>query len=91
MFLYGGYILTGGKLDNGNPWKGIVLMLAEKRDDQEFPFFAQCVKGLYSDSLVKACQSLPIGCPVSVSFVPSGNDKQGNPIFKLNELKRLTP
>lgn len=91
MWIYGGYILTGGKLDNGQPWKGINIMIAEKRDKDEFPFFAQCVKGLYSDALVAACQDIPIGCPVKVSFVPSGNDKNGQPVFKLDELSRLKP
>ena len=91
MFIYGGYILTGGTLDNGKSWRGINVMLADRKVGEDFPFFATVCKGLYSDSLLKACQDISIGTPVSPSFVPSGTDKNSNPVYKLNELKRLKP
>lgn len=31
VYVYGGYVLTGGTLDNGNSWQGINIMLAEVR------------------------------------------------------------
>lgn len=91
MFIYGGFILTGGNLDNGKAWRGISVMLAERRDGEDFPFFATVCKGVLSDSLVKSCKEIPLGTAVSPSFVPSGNDRNGNPVFKLNELRRLSP
>lgn len=91
IYIYGGYILTGGTLNDGNPWRGINVMLAEKRSDQEFPVIARVHKGVISETLLGNCKSIPLNSPVTVSFVPSGTDKNGNPIFKLSGIQRYKP
>lgn len=86
MFIYGGYIQTGGMLDNNQPWQGVQIMLAEVRDPQKPPMTASCFKGVPSDSLMQSLYNIHIGTPVEVNFTLTGNDRQGNPVFKVSEI-----
>lgn len=77
MIIYGGYILTGGTLDNGKPWLGVNVMLADT-GNRELPYKAEIAKAKRLDSLMDALHKLPIGCPVIANFGLDG---------KLTELK----
>lgn len=75
-YIFGGYILTGGKLDNGKDWRGINIMLAEKRDKQELPMYATVVKASRTDEMMRIVQALAIGQPVHAYFsMPDSNGK----------------
>lgn len=68
MYVYGGYILTAGKLDNGNPWKGINVLLGEIRSADDYPLKGDAYKARRDDELLKKLMALPVGCPVDVYF-----------------------
>lgn len=75
-YIFGGYILTGGTLDNGKAWRGVNIMLAEKRDKQEFPMYATVVKASRTDEIMRVLQSLGCGQPVHAYFsMPDSNGK----------------
>lgn len=66
MYIYGGYLLTGGKLDDGTPWKGINLLFGEVRKEGDEPLTGMIGKARRSDELLQVLSTLPIGCPVDV-------------------------
>lgn len=67
MYIYGGYILTGGKFNSGEnmgkSWRGIRIMLADVDVPDELPATAEAAKGAprLVDQLQKQCQTLSIG------------------------------
>lgn len=69
MYIYGGYIITGGFLDDAHtkPWQGVRLLLAELREGQSIPITALSVKGVYSDSMIGTLAGLPIGVKVTIN------------------------
>lgn len=78
MYVFGGYILTGGKLQNGKPWQGINVMLAEVKSDGKTgynaPVIARVFKASRLDSLMSVIQSLPIGEFVHAHFSAPDNE-----------------
>lgn len=81
-FIYGGYILTGGTLDNGKAWQGVNVMLAQVHGDKA-PTYATVVKAPRTDSLLSLLRGLAIGQPVQAFFsLPDTNGK-----VKLVELR----
>ena len=64
MYVYGGYILTGGKLDDGKPWEGINVLLGEIRDLGDLPLKGIVVKAKRSEDLLIKLRSFSFGCPV---------------------------
>lgn len=66
MYIYGGYVLTGGKLDNGSPWEGINILFAETRDQKTLPVSGMIAKARRDPDLMATLQELPIGVPVDV-------------------------
>lgn len=90
MIIYGGYILTGGTLDNGQKWKGVTVMLADS-GKYDMPVSASCCKGQLSDSLLDTLHNLPIGCPVVANFgMPTIKDGRQVPgkLISLEPLKK---
>ena len=85
MFTYGGYVQTGGTME-GRTWSGVNIMLAEHKED-ELPTFAKVFKGFNSDTLMSTLRSLPVGCEVDADFNLAGNDRNGNPVFKVSNLR----
>lgn len=67
MYIYGGYILTGGKLDNGKPWEGINILFAEVESAEDLPLSGMIGKARRDEELLKQLMSMPIGCPCEVS------------------------
>ena len=45
-YIYGGYIVTGGNLDNGSPWQGVRVLLAETSAERPTPMTAISANGL---------------------------------------------
>ena len=66
MYIYGGYILTGGKLDDGTLWQGINLLFGELPQSGDLPLTGMIGKARRSEELLKVLSNLPIGCPVDV-------------------------
>lgn len=66
VYVYGGYIVTGGKLDNGTPWQGVRVLLAETSAERPVPMTALSAKAAYSDSLVGSLARLPLHSKVCV-------------------------
>ena len=90
MFIYGGFIRTGGTLDNGKPWQGLQIMLAEVRETGQRPMFARCYKGIPTDSLIAMLQRIPSDSPVDVSFSMCGTDRNTQqPIFKISDVRPI--
>lgn len=42
-YVYGGYLDTGGTLDNGTRWSGFAVLLGQISDDCNVPMFGRCV------------------------------------------------
>lgn len=78
MYVFGGYILTGGKLQNGNPWQGVNVMLGEVKADGKggynAPVVARVFKASRLDSLMSVIQSLQYGDFVHAYFSAPDND-----------------
>ena len=51
MYVFGGYILTGGKLQNGNPWQGVNVMLAEVKADGKGGYNSPVVARVFKSHL----------------------------------------
>ena len=72
MYIYGGYILTGGTFDSGEnkgkEWRGIRIMLAEVDKPDDLPTTAEAAKGAprLVEQLHKQCQALSIGQPCEI-------------------------
>lgn len=79
-YIYGGYILTGGILENGNPWQGINIQLARYDADRLAPVSSTIAKAKREDSLVEVLGTLRPGDLVSVYFDERGKVALFNPI-----------
>lgn len=70
-YIFGGYLLTAGTLDNGSPWQGVNIMYGECRNGNA-PMCGKIAKGRRTDSLVSALQKLHAGDFVEFVCDPSG-------------------
>lgn len=89
-YQYGGYLLTGGTLDNGNAWQGVNVMIAECTVDNNgvrLPMRAGVFKGSRTDSLMDFLQNAPIGCFVIPSFGMPQTNQNGKVSVKLQSLE----
>lgn len=69
VFVYGGYILTSGVLDSGNPWKGINIMLAPVDSTSDKPVISYVYKASRTNKAVlDACKTLAVGSYVVATF-----------------------
>lgn len=68
LYIYGGFLFTGGKLDDGKPWKGLSVLLGPIRDVEDTPLKGQACKARQSESLIEALKSIPLGFPVEAFF-----------------------
>ena len=69
MYVFGGYILTGGKLQNGNPWQGVNVMLAEVKADGKGGYNAPRLSLVYSRQAVWTVLCLLFSlCSMATSF-----------------------
>lgn len=68
-YIYGGYILTGGTLDNGKNWQGINIMFATVRNGRE-PVRAEIGKASRLDSILAVLENLTPGTPVEIACAP---------------------
>lgn len=89
-FIYGGYILTGGTLQDGKPWQGVNIMLAQCKETNagvESPTYAQVFKASRLDSIMNVLNKLVPGEYVIPYFgVPQLNSK-GQSVSKIVELR----
>lgn len=69
-FVYGGYVVTGGKFDDGREWTGVCVMLAPLYGGAQRPCTAKVYKG--KASLIEQARSISIG-----SFVTPVCDMSG--------------
>lgn len=80
MYIFGGYILTGGTLESGSPWKGVNVLLAETKPSRNggynLPVVSFVAKASRLDSLMDVVQSLTPGAYVRAYFsAPDHNGK----------------
>lgn len=72
VYVYGGFILTAGTLDNGNSWQGVNIMLAEVKPTSDggytSPMVAYVYKASRSDSIMDFLNNTPLGEFVHVYF-----------------------
>lgn len=78
-YIFGGYLLTGGTLDNGNPWQGINIMYGECRNGNA-PMVGKIAKARREDSLVETLNNLFPGDFIDILCAPDG---------KVIELRKL--
>lgn len=79
-YIFGGYILTGGILENGSPWQGVNILLARYDADKPAPVSSTIAKAKREDSLVEVLGTLNPGDLVTVYFDERGKVALFNPI-----------
>lgn len=84
-YIFGGYILTGGTLENGNPWQGVNILLARYDADRDLPVSSTIAKAKREDSLVKVLGTLHSGDLATVYFDQTGKVALFNPIKRGGE------
>lgn len=71
LYVFGGFIVTGGKLDNGNPWEGMRMCIGKIPNPKAAPVTAKTVK------VKKQCRAfvkeLSLGSLIYVYFDEEGN------------------
>lgn len=70
LYRFGGYILTGGKLDNGKKWEGIRVLLAKVKDPETPPVTASSVKA--AKNMQSLFEQMAIGQLCDVFFDENG-------------------
>ncbi len=68
VYRYGGYLLTGGKLDNGNPWQGVNILIAEFSETKPTPVSGLIAKARREDSILDILNKLRAGDLVDMDF-----------------------
>ena len=68
IYVFGGYLLTGGTLENGNPWQGVNVLLAMVKDMRSVPCRGEISKASRSDTLLQKLESLKPGMHVNAVF-----------------------
>lgn len=71
-YMYGGYIMVGGKLDNGKPWKGFRILIAPLDSSGEVGWKTTVVKASYTDDLFDKLADMELGSIVSAYFDENG-------------------
>lgn len=79
-YIFGGYILTGGQLENGSPWQGVNILLARYDADKPTPVSSTIAKAKREDTLVEVLGTLRPGDLVTVYFDERGKVALFNPI-----------
>lgn len=79
-YIFGGYILTGGKLENDSPWQGVNILLARYDADKPTPVSSTIAKAKREDTLVEVLGTLRPGDLVTVYFDERGKVALFNPI-----------
>ena len=79
-YIYGGYIVTGGNLDNGSPWQGVRVLLAETSAERPTPMTAISAKAVHTPELVNVLARLPLHSKVCVSAELSGRITDITPV-----------
>lgn len=79
-YIFGGYILTGGTLENGTPWQGVNILLARYNAEKPVPVSSTIAKGKRDDDLVEVLGTLAPGDLVTVLFDERGKVALFNPI-----------
>lgn len=77
-YIFGGYILTGGFLENGTPWQGVNIQLA-RYEENKSPVSSTIAKARRDDSLVEVLRTLSSGDLVTVYFDERGKVAVFNP------------
>lgn len=72
LYIFGGYVFTGGTLSDGKPWQGMRIMLAPVKEANQLPVKADACKASRTDSLVEIVKKLSPGQPVTVYFDMNG-------------------
>lgn len=67
VYTYGGYVICGGKLDNGSPWKGFRILLASIPENGGFPMGFEVGKMTYKDDAEQFLRGLRIGSKLDVT------------------------
>lgn len=67
IYTYGGFVVCGGKLDSGIPWKGLRILLAPIPENGEFPMSFEVGKMTYKDDAVRFLRGLAIGSRLDVT------------------------
>lgn len=68
VYRYGGYLLTGGKLDNGNPWQGVNILIADYNEEEPLPKSGLIAKARREDSILDTLKSLRLGDLADMDF-----------------------
>lgn len=75
-YIYGGFIQTGGKLQDGTPWAGINIMIARHQVDEKgtniLPVCATIAKARNDSELLTTLASLRLGALVDIFFDERG-------------------
>lgn len=75
-YFYGGFIQTGGKLQDGTPWAGINIMIARHQVDDKGmtikPVVSTIAKARYDSELLTTLANLRPGALVDIYFDERG-------------------
>lgn len=73
-YIFGGFILTAGTLEDGNTWEGVNILIARpKGDNGELPpVSSTIVKAKRSDDLLNTLVALRPGAVVTIYFDERG-------------------
>lgn len=66
LYIFGGYIKTGGILQDGNPWEGLRILLGQTSEVNKKPVTAVSVKA--DKSVLSQISQLVPGVPVHAYF-----------------------
>ena len=72
LYIFGGYVFTGGTLKDGRPWLGMRILLAPVKEANQVPVKADSCKAPRTDSLVEIVKKLTPGQPVIAYFDQNG-------------------
>lgn len=68
-YVFGGYVITGGRFDNGDHWSGVAVMLGELPDGEDVPTFCRAVSGnVKNKELMQTLENLCPGAVVQAFF-----------------------
>lgn len=79
-YMYGGYIMVGGKLDNGKPWNGFRILLAPLDNSGKVGWKTTVVKASYTDGFNDKLADMELGSVVSAYFDETGRCVELSPV-----------